>query len=154
MFIEPTERFSEFAELQLEISGQSSICRNVPVGRVSVLPKSHCPLTGFTIRSLSHHLALCPPSELRAFWRKAPLKISAGKRLRLLLIPWPYSLAQESFYAVDSHYPKMPPGYGHFSFDPKGSRTPAESLPDLVKRLLNEAGARSQSMASSFQSSR
>lgn len=71
---------------------------------LSVLPKVRTPMVGCTLRSLSHHLALLPPSGIaRAGWtpnyrQKVDEPGSMPHRvMNLLLVPLPYSLGARSF---------------------------------------------------------
>lgn len=84
----------------------TSLCVMVPPDRAVVLPKSITSSVGCTIRSLSHYLALLPPSSvLQPSWilssRKSPASDSAaptaGDDIRLLLVPFPFTIHASSF---------------------------------------------------------
>ncbi|QJE03681.1 hypothetical protein HH212_26665 (plasmid) [Massilia forsythiae] len=84
----------------------TSLCVMVPPDRAVVLPKSITSSVGCTIRSLSHYLALLPPSSvLQPSWilssRKAPepesAAATAGDDIRLLLVPFPFTIHASSF---------------------------------------------------------
>jgi len=67
-----------------------------------VQAKSRTPSVGCTLRSLTHHLALLPPrGQVRARW-VAPVfaenKDQSTERLGLLLVPFPYRVADNAFH--------------------------------------------------------
>jgi predicted amidohydrolase len=61
-----------------------------------VLPKMHTPQNGLTTRSLSHHLALCTATDIKARWVLTPNKISQ-ESINILLIPWPMDFMPAQF---------------------------------------------------------
>ena len=84
----------------------ASLCVMVPPDRAVVLPKSITSSVGCTIRSLSHYLALLPPSSvLQSSWilssRKPSAQISLAPAtiddIRLLLVPFPFTIHATSF---------------------------------------------------------
>lgn len=84
----------------------TSLCVMVPPDRAVVLPKSITASVGCTIRSLSHYLALLPPSSvLQPSWilssRKSPTQESsvsaAADDIHLLLVPFPFTIHASSF---------------------------------------------------------
>jgi hypothetical protein len=83
-----------------------SLCVMVSPDSAVVLPKSINSAVGCTIRSLSHYLALLPPSSvLNASWilssKKPPAAAAADATapydMRLLLIPFPFTIHADSF---------------------------------------------------------
>lgn len=73
---------------------------------VGVLPKSRTPAVGCTLRSLSHNLALVPPGgEVRVRWLSPQgadaLSAAADRPLKILVVPFPYSISAECFEPVD-----------------------------------------------------
>jgi hypothetical protein len=78
-----------------------SMCVMVPPDQAIVLPKSITSSVGCTIRSLSHHLALLPPvSVLEPEWILSsitPASSATSERLRLLLVPFPFTIHADSF---------------------------------------------------------
>ncbi|MCP1854539.1 MULTISPECIES: hypothetical protein [unclassified Bradyrhizobium] len=74
---------------------------------VCVQPKSRTPTVGCTLRSLSHHLALLPPrGQVRARWVQPVFPERAGQRPRklgLLLLPYPFRIADDVFEEVAVH---------------------------------------------------
>jgi hypothetical protein len=84
----------------------TSLCVMVPPDRAVVLPKSITSSVGCTIRSLSHYLALLPPSSvLQPSWilssRKQSVQEGAtpvgSDDIRLLLVPFPFTIHASSF---------------------------------------------------------
>jgi hypothetical protein len=84
----------------------TSLCVAVPPDRAVVLPKSITSSVGCTIRSLSHYLALLPPSSvLQASWILSSQKPTsqeavapaAADDIRLLLVPFPFTIHASSF---------------------------------------------------------
>lgn len=97
----------------------ASLCVMVPPDRAVVLPKSITSSVGCTIRSLSHYLALLPPSSvLQSSWilssRKLPAQESsasaAADDIRLLLVPFPFTIHASSF---ELSSPRQPLGSNH-----------------------------------------
>ncbi len=88
--------FEFFSEVILGIHG--NLCRLVPADTIRVLPKLHTPQSGLNIRSLSHHLALCSGSEVKATWaQSALLQNYERKSVNILLAPWPLSIGASAF---------------------------------------------------------
>lgn len=85
---------------QLPYHGKS-MCVMVPPDQAIVLPKSITSSVGCTIRSLSHNLALLPPiSVLEPQWILSSIKpasSAASERIRLLLVPFPFTIHADSF---------------------------------------------------------
>jgi hypothetical protein len=82
----------------------NSLCALVPPSAAIVMPKTLTATVGCTIRSLSHHLALLPPlNQCRPTWAltNEPEDDSAYKPIRLLVIPFPFSLPAGSFRTTD-----------------------------------------------------
>lgn len=80
----------------------ASLCRTVPSSEACVQPKTLTSQNGFTVRSLSHHLALLPPiGEVATSWfygMHAEWKEEDYLRpLNLLLIPFPYAIDGNAF---------------------------------------------------------
>jgi hypothetical protein len=83
-----------------------SLCSKVSRDAAVVLPKSITASVGCTIRSLSHYLALLPPSHVvRTSWtlpggrhlEEGQVKLSDPYDIRLLLIPFPFHVPSQSF---------------------------------------------------------
>ena len=118
--------------------GGSTLGKRLAKDILRILPKLHTPLAGLTIRSLSHHLSLCPSGDLEARWYMLPLRhVKTG--LNLLLLPWPTGVRPSQFIAART-VRRGPRGrhtaYGLFDYRP-GSL--GEGLDIRVRRLLDTA---------------
>lgn len=99
VFVARSHRLSDTA-LRGELLPQQTLCRAVPEEEACVQPKSRTAQVGCTLRSLSHHLALLPPSgEARSEWWISPVAQS-NTILNLLLVPLPYRLPSRAFQPV------------------------------------------------------
>lgn len=83
-----------------------SFCVAVPPDRAIVMPKALTPSVGCTVRSLSHYLALLPPSTvLQPSWIWSTTERAMADRpdpslpydVRLLLIPFPFTIKADCF---------------------------------------------------------
>jgi len=136
-----TDRFLGEASQLLQISAKtldvSTLCKLVDHSVVRVLPKLHTPQSGITIRSLTHHLALCPAGDVRAKWAERPHPKNPIDRycLNLLLAPWPVTVSPFHFKNVrptDAELLNMPDRFGFFEYDPPG---PLPGAPDVAERI-------------------
>lgn len=84
----------------------TSFCVMVPPDLAVVLPKSLTPSVGCTVRSLSHYLALLPPSTiLQPSWIWSTTERAKADRpdpglpydVRILLVPFPYTVNADCF---------------------------------------------------------
>jgi hypothetical protein len=99
--------FSQFAgttfaavwEFASSASHGRTMCLSVAEHAARVLPKQHTAQRGLTLRSLTHHLALLPHSEVHALWQRPRQASDAlrGERLNILCLPWPLELDRRSF---------------------------------------------------------
>lgn len=129
--------FTKKAEIQLfPREAGSTLCKRVHPSRARVLPKSHTPQTGLTIRSFSNFLGLVPSSEVCPDWYSFCADTNEHA-LNLLLVPWPSRVIPKQFRATDKE--KISDevdrgGYGLFTFD-------VLEMPkvELVRRLLKSA---------------
>ncbi|HKO45060.1 MAG TPA: hypothetical protein VJU84_17420 [Pyrinomonadaceae bacterium] len=126
----PPNEFQFNASLLMAYSGWeagvSTLCKRVHHSIVRVLPKLHTPQSGITIRSLSHHLALCPAGDVKGKWTERMRPQNASEHcLNLLLIPWPLKVSPADFKKVDpkkSELPNMPKEFGFFEYDPSETK--------------------------------
>lgn len=117
---------------------------------VRVLPKFHTPQTGITIRSLSHHLALCPTEEVVPSWLTPKLESkrlpSTDPRLRnVLLVPWPLEIRRKQLRPASppqGNLGNMDLRFGFFWFDKprEPDEVIREKLGALYKAAIEEAG--------------
>jgi uncharacterized protein YjiS (DUF1127 family) len=142
-------RFLRRARIQLLPKERgSSLCIEIDPSRTRVLPKMHVPAKGLTIRSLSHHVALCSGDEIFPFW-ETPITYAGSEResMNLLVIPWPDAIRPVQFKAVarrDSGMKNMPESFRFFGYDPSPARDEHENVdPSLllerVEAILREA---------------
>jgi hypothetical protein len=103
----------------------SSLCIEIDPTRLRILPKMHAPGKGLTIRSLSHHLALCSGDEICPFWETSIAYASQRESLNLLVVPWPERVKPVQFKRVprrDSGMRNMPDKFGFFRYVPEPER--------------------------------
>ena len=120
-----------------------SLCASIHPSRVRVLPKLHAPKSGMTMRSLTHHLALCRASDVRAHWRIIPGGPEENRGLNVLIVPWPKLVRPRQFRPVEGRLANMPPQFGFFVFDPEpGDREDPliEELQQLFTRAQDTVG--------------
>jgi len=114
----------------------SSLCVEIDKSRSRVLPKQHTPSKGLTVRSLSHHLALCCADEILPFWESVITYSQSKESMNLLIIPWPEVIKPIQFGPVPEvvHGVKnMPESFGFFSYRPQARRT---EVPDITAKRL------------------
>lgn len=99
----------------------NTLCLNVSRDKVLVLPKQHTPQRGMTLRSITHHLALCTTTEVEVTWLPPP-DIAPGIPLEslfnLLILPWPTKLSIGDFrlHKDSDGRHKLPERYRYFEF--------------------------------------
>ncbi|BCF89097.1 hypothetical protein [Paraburkholderia largidicola] len=129
-----------------------SICDRVPPDRATVLPKALTPAVGCTVRSMSHHLALLPPNTVLASeWVLPDNGLAATNTMRLLVIPFPFRVDDESFIpsgderklareAVIAPYFTLAPTW--LERRDSGRITAAMLKDDLIVPLIQKANAK------------
>jgi hypothetical protein len=124
----------------------STLCRRVQSSKLCVLPKLHTPKTGLTIRSLSHHLALCAANEVQPnwIWVEYPQLGQDRHGLNVLLLPWPVELDPVAFSPT---IPRCGPlrnlddKFGFFNFRVRGGKAlDIGLLGKIVKRATDLNG--------------
>lgn len=132
------------ADALLIHNGYRSFCQFIQPNALSVLGKRHTPQRGCTIRSLSHHLSLHGPSEIRAYWW-GPFAQGAADLdvVNLLLLPWPRKVDPEDFCVTTESDGKAMPvpssvEHRYFDYTPRDSMR-APQLVAEVKKALVEA---------------
>lgn len=108
--------------------GGSTLCEMVDKSKLRVLPKLHTPQSGMTIRSISHHLAVCPSGDVETNWFWLP-NSPRNHCLNLLLIPWPDVTSPSHFRMSQGTLRNMPREFGFFTYD-----RPSERLALLRKK--------------------
>jgi len=113
---------------------------NWPTTTLRVLPKMRTPQSGLSMGSFSHHLCVVR-SEVDVRWILGPDKLSGrvtdDGRLRLLVVPWPFSVEPSDFVPVRevSHPIQMDETFDFFTFDPEHGEVALEL--DATRRLLD-----------------
>lgn len=93
----------------------------------SVLPKAHTPMTGCTIRSLSHNFALLPPKgRIRARWARQS-RPNDKIAYNILIIPYPYQI--KSKHVASTSEEDSLDDWGFFRIKPDWLYEPAEGNP-------------------------
>lgn len=145
---EPSQ-FLSIAGQVLSGNRNESYCWDVPTHALCVVGKQHTPSKGATFRSLSHHLALSHPSEIKAIWILAPARtVEQPPRppgLNLLLLPWPERVETRDFEEVLPGELRadgtQEPGY--FRYDRKDPANTADfkaRLEEALKQAREHAG--------------
>jgi len=135
--------FLEYAAWEvLPENGLASLCLEIDPERVKVLPKQHTSQRGITVRSLSHHLALCPATEVEVSWN-GPYATSEDQDpdvLNLLLIPWPLQLTAKDFQMYSAaELPSLADPFRLFSFRRKTDGDHAAQLRSFLEAALSKA---------------
>jgi hypothetical protein len=115
-----------------------SLCERVPPWAATVLPKSLTPSVGCTVRAMSHHLALLPPTSVVESEWVVPDNGPTDGTMRLLVIPYPFRVDDESFVPSGptrdmTSRAKMPP---YFTLDPTWLRKPRKVTAKLIRNEL------------------
>ena len=135
-------QFEIDADLQLVVCDGLTVCREVDSSRIRVLPKQHTPQSGITVRSLSHHLALCPATSVAAAWHQLPATAPSDptpEGVNVLVVPWPLSESPSHFEPVrppQGPLLNMPPPFGFFAYQRESK---VEELTTLLEELLEAA---------------
>ncbi len=118
----------------------TTLCRGVDESLVRVLPKSHTPQCGATLRSLTHHLALIHHSDVIPFWHSVPSAVPRHG-LNLLLMPFPMDVRPSSFSPAPA-----PPGnmdetrFGLFEYRAGGGGPAAGEAQRCIERAREMVG--------------
>jgi hypothetical protein len=146
--------------------GSRSLCGMVSPDAAVVLPKSITSSVGCTVRSLSHYLALLPPKTvIFPSWRIASTRMASRPRtgpmpdpalpydIRLLLVPFPFSIHADSFRLSSPKTPLSGGNYvpAYFSLVQRwletdtgpltGARLAAELFLPLIRLAQAESGS-------------
>jgi hypothetical protein len=141
-------KFYRLARRQLlPTENGSTLCMEIDRTRLRVLPKMHAPRQGLTIRSLSHHLALCSGDEICPFWETSIAYSPNRESMNLLVIPWPETIKPVQFKRVprrESGMGNMPNSFGFFRYAPEPERNEegeiaTEEFVNYVEGLYYEA---------------
>lgn len=120
----------------------ATLCELVPPEECCVQPRARTPQVGCTVRSLSHNLALLPPTgEVTTRYLNRP-DAPHETSLNLLLVPFPYVVNDGVFAEVERHADE---GWGTFAVAPSwlDGITPAD-LGGFLARLVAQSNERLQ----------
>jgi hypothetical protein len=141
-------RFYRRARTQLlPTENGSTLCMEIDRTRLRVLPKMHAPSKGLTVRSLSHHLALCSGDEICPFWEISVGYSPTREFMNLLIVPWPETIRPVQFKRVPRKHSgmrNMPNDFGFFQYSPEPEKddddeVAPEKLVAHVEDLFREA---------------
>ena len=119
---------------------RATVCsRRINPWAAVVLPKCHTPMSGLTIRSMSHNLAIWDRPEVSPVWNQVFVR-QPRHGLNILLLPWPRSIEPRAFYSVPHHSPQMDKKFGFFTYKP-ACQTATELSTDL-KAAVSKASSR------------
>jgi hypothetical protein len=122
---------------EAKINDNGTLCRFISSRSLRVLPKQHTPQSGFNIRCLTHHLALCSASEVEPVWTLAPLNAPSRVSFNVLLAPWPLSIEAIDIVPA-SRTSNSPEKFGYFDYAPNLPVADREVLAS-AKRLVDGA---------------
>jgi hypothetical protein len=109
----------------------STLCMEIDRTRLRVLPKMHAPSKGLTIRSLSHHLALCSGDEICPFWEISVGYSPIREFMNLLIVPWPETIKPVQFERVPRKHSgmrNMPNDFGFFQYSPEPEKSDNDNV--------------------------
>lgn len=114
----------------------SSLCSDrIHPNAARVLPKMHVASSGLTLRSFSHHLALCESDEVQPRWFMIPgCRGDKGNEhhVNLVVLPWPLEIEPAQFQVS-----KSSGGDGDAYFDYRSR--PSDRVADVIDGICDEA---------------
>jgi hypothetical protein len=132
-----TTGFHLASDTLLTLNRNVSFCSEVSATKARVLPKKHTPQQGLTLRSLTHHLALCMPWEVSAQWRTFG-RPRLTDVINLLLLPWPLQVDAKHFSLVEhpANYETTQEVHRTFSYhrEPESEEAFRRKLLDAIER--------------------
>lgn len=105
----------------------SSLCRTIPTSRARVLPKTHTPGRGLSMRSLSHYLCYLDSDQGNPLWFTVPSFRPRSRSIQILLVPFPYKIREDAF---EAHETALGPNHYHFRY------LPQETMGDCVGTIV------------------
>jgi hypothetical protein len=117
-----------------------TFCLRIHTSRVRVLPKLHNPLSGMTLRSLTHNVALWDRPEVSVDWKQWPLAdIEWG--LNVLVLPWPLGVDPNAIHSSAANCrERMPDQFGFFTYEMSDVPLNIEKVKDLFARAESLVG--------------
>jgi hypothetical protein len=122
------------------LSSANTLCEAVNPPRVSVLPKAHNPVSGMTLRSLTHNLALWDRAEVSPSWHNILID-SVTSGINILLLPWPLVINPTAFHpAADCHNLRLPERAGLFEYDISFDPNDIDRIKALIEKAKRVTG--------------
>jgi hypothetical protein len=139
--------------LRHSLNEYGTLCDQARTFVIRVLPKYRTPRCGYSIRSLTHHLALIRTSEVEPVWiwnsklsercATVATDFEPGKALaalNILALPWPLTLDPSAFIDAGPRACKsLPPEFGFFDFAP-GPQDVCGAFKRIYKDALKQSG--------------
>lgn len=120
---------------------RNTLCEAIDTSRLRVMPKAHDPVSGMTLRSLTHNLALWDRTEVEPSWNNLFITGFQEEGINLLLFPWPLSIMPKAFYEAperkELRYPKR---VGLFEYDVQFSDADVDRIIEIVKEAQSRLG--------------
>lgn len=141
----PSGPSKSYFELTSEVRiGSGTLCRFVPSDSVRVLPKQHTPQSGFNVRSLTHHLALCTSSEVEPVWTQMPHQNGSRTSYNLLLAPWPLQMDASDLMPA-ARISGQSERFGYFDYAPRG-RGSVVPVKNWLEKLIKQSNSIGQNI--------
>jgi hypothetical protein len=120
---------------------RNTLCELIDSSRVRVMPKAHNPVSGMTLRSLTHNLALWDRTEVEPSWNNVILPGFAEDGIHLLLLPWPLTIKPNAFHKAPSNYGlRLPKRVDLFEYDISFQASDVERAIELIKEAERTVG--------------
>ena len=140
------ERFYNYADLMLsrECCGSTLGLELHPLN-ARILPKMHTPQNGLTSRSLSHHIALCTATDIKARWILTPVNQISQESINVLIIPWPVDIMPSQFSEsspLPSEMRNMPDKFGFFTVHSNNdAKDVVRHIEDVYAKAIHRLGS-------------
>jgi hypothetical protein len=121
------------------LQSKGTLCKAIDPSRAVVLPKLHNPLTGMTLRSLTHNLAIWDTCEVKPRWKQLLIPPIAST-MNLLIFPWPLDVTTKSFREVTVRNLSMAEGFRFFTFDDGNAKQQLDKVRSLVQQAEKHIG--------------
>ncbi len=124
------------------LGAKHTLCEDIDPTRVAVLPKAHNPVSGMTLRSLTHNLALWDRPEVSASWHSILVEEFESKTdINVLLLPWPLIINPTAFHeARNCHELGLPERVGLFEYDVSFDESTIPRIRELIEKARGMTG--------------
>lgn len=126
-----------FEQMQRK-NATKSLCREIDVSRLRVLPKARVPQRGLTIRSLSLYVGLCEGAEIETTFIDHQ-SYPEAPAINILLLPWPLRVRPAQFRQTRQLTNEMATISDEFGFFTYESAQAGKGFEDGLEDLLEEA---------------